>query len=139
MARSVERTLERVRGEAHQAQKDRLAHEDPLEIRAQGPGQEPVQIAVTMRTPDDDAELAVGFLFGEGLLRGRAELAAPVVRELPLEGSPQSYVTVRLTRPFDATRLQRNFYATSSCGICGKAAIDHIHTLAPPIAPGPVF
>jgi FdhD protein len=139
MARSVERSLERVRGAVREARKDRLAHEDPLEIRAQGPGQEPVQIAVTMRTPDDDAELAVGFLFGEGLLRSRNEIAAPVIRELPIEGSPQSFVTVRLTKNFDASRLQRNFYATSSCGICGKAAIDHIHTTAPPMGVGPVF
>ncbi len=139
MARSIETELERVRGAVREAKTDRVAAEDPLEIRAQGPGQEPVQIAVTMRTPDDDAELAVGFLYGEGLIRARDEIAAPVVRELALEGSPQSFVTVRLKHTFDATRLQRNFYATSSCGICGKAAIDHIHTNAPPIAPGPIF
>jgi FdhD protein len=139
MARSIETPLERFRGAVREAKTDRVACEDPLEIRAQGPGQEPVQIAVTMRTPDDDAELAVGFLFGEGLIRARDEIAAPVVRELALESSPQSFVTVRLKHAFDATRLQRNFYATSSCGICGKAAIEHIHTNAPPIAPGPVF
>jgi FdhD protein len=118
---------------------DRLAAEEPLEIRAQGPGQEPVQIAVTMRTPGDDAELAVGFLHGEGLLGSAGDLAAPVVRELPLEASPSSFVTVRTTTPFDAARLQRNFYATSSCGICGKAAIEHIHMTSPPIGPGPVL
>ena len=140
MPTSVPRAVVAVRANAAPAPRDdRVAAEEPLEIRAQGPGQEPVQIAVTMRTPGDDAELAVGFLHGEGLLRGARDLAAPVVRELPLEASPSSFVTVRTTVAFDATRLQRNFYATSSCGICGKAAIEHIHMTAPPIAAGPVF
>ena len=139
MARSIETALERVRGSAREARTDRVAAEDPLEIRAQGPGQEAVQIAVTMRTPDDDAELAVGFLYGEGLIRARDENAAPVVRELRsragAELGDRAPQAVRSTR----TRLKRNFYATSSCGICGKASIDHIHTNAPAIAPGPML
>jgi FdhD protein len=113
--------------------KDRIAVEEPLEVRAQGPDQEPTRIAVTMRTPGDDTELAVGFLFGEGLMAGRDELGRPAVRELRVEGSPGNVVTVRTVQPFDATRLARNFYATSSCGVCGKAAIEHIDTNAPSI------
>jgi FdhD protein len=138
MARSTLRPLLTVRGGKREEREDRVAAEEPLEIRAQGPGQEPVQIAVTMRTPGDDAELAVGFLVGEGLVDRRDEIAAPVVRELAIEGGRSNAVTVRLARSFDAERLKRNFYATSSCGICGKAAIEHIFTTAPPMKDGPV-
>src|SRR6266511_5121498 len=53
---------------------DRLATEEPMEIRAEGPGQQPVTIAVTMRTPGDDFELAVGFLYTEGLIHSRADV-----------------------------------------------------------------
>jgi FdhD protein len=133
MPKSIESRLVSVHGAVHAPREDRLAVEDPLEVRAQGPGQEPVRIAVTMRTPGDDTELAVGFLYGEGLVAGRDELGRPAVRELAVEGSPGNIVTVRTTQPFDTTRLARNFYATSSCGICGKAAIEHIDANAPAI------
>jgi FdhD protein len=115
---------------------DPVAVEEPLEIRAEGPAQAAVQIAVTMRTPGHDAELAVGFLFTEGLVRTRDDLQKPPVRELAVEGSPGNVVTVRLSRAFDAERLKRNFYATSSCGICGKASLDHLDTAAPPLGAG---
>ncbi|MFO0760368.1 MAG: formate dehydrogenase accessory sulfurtransferase FdhD [Byssovorax sp.] len=126
-----------VRGEQGEPRRDHLAVEEPLEIRAEGPGQAAVSVAVTMRTPGHDAELAAGFLFTEGLIRAADELDRPVVRELAVEGSPNNIATVRLARPFDAERLRRNFYATSSCGVCGKASIDHIHQSAPAIGPGP--
>lgn len=116
---------------------DLLAVEEPLEIRVQAPGEQPVQIAVTMRTPGHDAELAIGFLVTEGLLLRREQLGSPSVRELAVEGGVSNIVTVRLSEAFDATRLKRNFYATSSCGVCGKAALEHIHTTAPDIAAGP--
>ena len=125
-----------VRGEGEQVRRDPVAVEEPLEIRAEGPGQSPVQIAVTMRTPGDDAELAVGFLFTEGLVVGREDLQRPPVRELAVEGGANNVVTVRLARTFDAERLRRNFYATSSCGICGKASLEHLHASAPAIGPG---
>jgi FdhD protein len=118
---------------------DPIAVEEPLEIRAEGPGQPAVAIAVTMRTPGHDAELAVGFLFTEGLIRSREDVLAPPVRELPVEGGANNVVTVRLARAFDAERLKRNFYATSSCGICGKAALEHLYTVAPPLGAGPSF
>jgi FdhD protein len=137
MPRSTVRPLLTVRGHESRNREDRVAVEDPLEIRALGPGQDPVQLAVTMRTPGDDVELAVGFLVGEGLLHRRDELGTPVSRELALEGSPSSTITLRLARAFDAERLKRNFYATSSCGICGKAAIEHIYTEAPELRGGP--
>lgn len=109
-----------------------------MEIRAEGPDQPPVQISVTMRTPGHDLELAVGFLYTEGLIRGRDDLAERPLRELAVVGGPDNVVTVRLAAPFDAERLKRNFYASSSCGMCGKASIDHIEVASPDIAPGPV-
>ena len=128
-----------VRGEGAERRSDPVAVEEPLEIRAEGPGQPGVPIAVTMRTPGHDAELAVGFLFTEGLIHSRDDVGAPPVRELAVEGGANNVVTVRLSRPFDAERLKRNFYATSSCGICGKAALEHLHAVAPPLAVGPTF
>ncbi len=128
-----------VRGDASATHRDPVAVEEPLEIRAEGPDQTPVSIAVTMRTPGHDAELAVGFLFTEGLVRSADDLRRPTVRELAIEGGAGNAVTVRLLAAFDAERLKRNFYATSSCGICGKASIDHLHTSAPPLGAGGVL
>jgi FdhD protein len=125
-----------VRGERVETRSDPVAVEEPLEIRAEGPDAPAVSIAVTMRTPGHDAELAVGFLFTEGLVRSPDDLRRPSVRELAVEGSAGNVVTVRLAAPFDAERLKRNFYATSSCGICGKASLDHLHTTVPPLGRG---
>jgi FdhD protein len=125
-----------VRGAETATRADPVAVEEPLEIRAEGPGDAAVSIAVTMRTPGHDTELAAGFLFTEGLIKSRDDLATPAVRELAVEGSANNVVTVRLARAFDPTPLKRNFYATSSCGICGKASIDHLHAEAPPITSG---
>jgi FdhD protein len=122
-----------VRGAESGERSDVVAVEEPLEIRAEGPDQAPVAIAVTMRTPGHDAELAAGFLFTEGLVAARGDLGRPVVRELLVEGGANNVVTVRVTANFDAERLKRNFYATSSCGICGKASLDHLHATAPAI------
>src|SRR6266516_4674281 len=105
---------------------DRLAAEEPMEIRAGGPGQEPASVAVTMRTPGNDFELAAGFLFTEGLVAGRDEIASVAYCELPAQEQAYNVVNVRLTRPFDPGALQRNFFATSSCGVCGKATMDQV-------------
>jgi FdhD protein len=117
---------------------DTLATEEPMEIRAGGPGQVARPVAVTMRTPGADYELAAGFLFTERLI-----VPGDVTRVAycdDLEDAEQRYnvVTVTLRRPFDHDRLQRNFYATSSCGICGKAALDDVEVRCAPVAEGPV-
>jgi FdhD protein len=114
---------------------DTLAGEEPMEIRAGGPGQEPEAVAVTMRTPGGDFELAAGFLFTEGLIRP-GEVEKVSYCELPAEEQQYNVITVRLTRPFDAAALKRNFYATSSCGICGKAALDDVEVRCAPVAAG---
>ena len=117
---------------------DRLAAEEPMEIRAGDPGQDPVRVAVTMRTPGHDFELAVGFLFTEGLIASRRDVTQVAYCELPPEEQEYNVVTVRLDRPFDPAALQRNFFSTSSCGICGKASIDQVELRCRPLAPGPL-
>jgi len=116
---------------------ERLAVEEPLEIRVEGSGQDPAPLVVTMRTPGDDFDLAVGFLVTEGLVRAVDEVDAVAYCVGP--GGEQQYnvVTVRLRRPWDASSTQRNFYATSSCGICGKAALEHVEVQCAPVGPGP--
>jgi FdhD protein len=116
---------------------DRLAAEEPLEIRAGGPGQEPASVAVTMRTPGNDFELAVGFLFTEGLIRSAGDVGSVAYCELPEEEQQYNVVTVRLNRPFDAQVVRRNFFATSSCGVCGKASMDQLEVRCEHIPPGP--
>lgn len=114
--------------------KDKLAVEEPLEIRCGGPGQEAVRIAVTMRTPGDDFELAAGFLFGEGLIDDPIEVESiRYCDDVELPEQQYNVVTVNLRHAFDASALQRNFFATSSCGVCGKAAIEQIEVACNPI------
>ena len=117
---------------------DWIVVEEPLEIRAHGPGQSPASVAVTMRTPGNDAELAVGFLYTEGLIVSRGEIvtARECVRE---RGGACNVVEVALSRPFDSSVLKRNFFATSSCGVCGKATLDQIAVRCPAVGPGPVI
>jgi len=125
----------KVTGESVARTKDQVAVEEPLEIRLSGEndGQRFDQnVSVTMRTPGDDFELAAGFLFTEGILRTRDELHEITYCVGANKGAQQyNVVRVRL-KPgvsFDPQRLQRNFYATSSCGICGKASLESIRTL----------
>jgi FdhD protein len=104
-------------------QRDEVAVEEPLEIRADGRA-----LAVTMRTPGHDDELALGFLFGEGLIdRARAvdvpDLAAN---------------TVDVAGPLAREPSARSFYTTSSCGVCGKGALEEVAVHAPPLPDGPV-
>ncbi len=108
---------------------DGLAAEEPLEIRAAGPGQEPVRVAVTMRTPGHDFELAVGFLVTEGLL-APGGVAAVAYCEEP-DAQRYNVVTVRSRTPFDLGAAERNFFTSSSCGICGKAALEAVAVRCP--------
>ena len=90
--------------------RDRLAGEEPLEIRAAGPRQEPVRVAVTMRTPGHDFELAAGFLHSEGLLTSQLELSEiKYCTDVELGEQAYNVVTVHLRRPFEAGLVQRNF------------------------------
>lgn len=127
-----------VRGRTVTLCEDRLAGEEPMEIRAAGPGQEPTSVAITMRTPGQEAELAVGFLYTEGLIRG-SDVAGVEYADPGVASQPDDAVLVRLSRPFDASAVaERHFVATASCGICGKASLDAVQVRSAPIPPGPI-
>ena len=127
-----------VRGRSVEFRGDRVVGEEPLEIRAAGPGQEPVAVAVTMRTPGHEDELAVGFLRTEGLIKG-PEVLRTTTGDPAAMNQPDDQITVHLARPFDASQVaQRHFVATASCGICGKASLDEIAVRSEPIPDGPV-
>lgn len=127
-----------VRGESLEVRDDRVVGEAPLEIRAAGPRQDPVAVAVTMRTPGNEAELAVGFLRTEGLLEGM-EVLGTSGGDPGVLSQPDDTIVVRLSRPFDAARVaERHFIATASCGICGKASIDEVALQVEPLPAGPL-
>jgi FdhD protein len=106
---------------------DRLATEEPLEIRISIAG-ESRTIAVTMRTPGSDFELAVGFLFGEGVIARREQIRG--ISYCRDEGLPQeqlyNIVIVELdpTTELDLSPLERHFFTSSACGVCGKASLE---------------
>ncbi len=132
------RSVVTVRGETLEVRPDRIVGEAPLEIRAAGPDQEPVAVAVTMRTPGHEAELAVGFLRTEGLIDGPEVLSTEGGDPATLN-QPDDTIVVRLSRPFDESVVaERHFIATASCGICGKASIDEIAIRCETLPDGPV-
>ena len=133
--------VQRRRGEGVADRADRVAVEEPLEVRVEalaadgGVVERPV--AVTMRTPGDDFELAAGFVVTEGVVAGPEAVAG--VRYCR-SATPQEYnvVTVSLNDPkaFDAAGLARNFYVASSCGVCGKASLEAVEVKGcRPVAP----
>jgi FdhD protein len=134
----VTRNVVAVRGESLEVRGDRVVGEAPLEIRAAGPRQDPVAVAVTMRTPGSEAELAIGFLRTEGLIEG-SEVVGTEPGDPAANSQPDDTVVVRLARPFDDSAVaERHFIATASCGICGKASIDEVALRCDPIPDGPV-
>jgi FdhD protein len=125
-----------VHGDARSERTDSVAAEEPLEIRVQPPEGEAHQVAITMRTPGGDFELAVGFLVTEGLVPPGDIRRVAYCDDVPGEDQRYNVVSVGLGRPFDSGRLRRNFYATSSCGVCGKAALDDIEVRCDPVSEG---
>jgi len=125
-----------VRGSSLEVRDDLVVGEEPLEIRVAGPRQAPVSVAVTMRTPGHEEDLALGFLTTEGLLDD-AEVLRIDVGDPATLAAPDDTVTVRISRRFDpALAPRRNFVATASCGICGKASIDEVAVRADPLPKG---
>jgi FdhD protein len=118
---------------------DRIAGEEPLEIRVAGPGQRATRVAVTMRTPGHDFELAAGFLHSEGLLSSPLELSEiKYCTDVELGEQAYNVVTVHLRRPFASELVDRNFGVTSACGVCGKSSIDSIEVASEPLPEGPL-
>ncbi len=136
---STARPVLTVRAGVVRRRSDWLAGEEPMAIRVAGPGQAPIDVAVTMRTPGHDAELAVGFLVSEGLLDpvDIADLAVEVGDPADI-ATPENELLVRIRRAFDAAAIpSRAFVASASCGICGKASLDDIVIRSSPLPPGP--
>jgi FdhD protein len=109
----------------HDRGDDEVAVEEPLEIRVDG---EPM--AVTMRTPGHDEELALGFLYGEGLIR--APRRAGLTDDLAAN-------TIEVEGPLERDPGRRRFYTTSSCGVCGKGALEEVAVASSPPPPGPTL
>jgi FdhD protein len=127
-----------VRGASLEYRADRVVGEEPLEILAAGPSQTPVAVAVTMRTPGNEDELAVGFLRTEGLIEGPEVVRVQAGNPAEMN-QPDDRAIVRLSRPFDASVVaERHFVATASCGICGKASLDEVAIKSAPLKAGPV-
>jgi FdhD protein len=129
-----------VHGDSRSERPDDLVTEEPMEIRVGGPGAEPVAIAVTMRTPGSDFELAAGFLFTEGLIDGHDDLRrVSYCEDLPADEQHYNVVTVRMASAFDPEVFRRNFFASSSCGICGKASLEQVEVRCGVVSAGPVL
>ena len=104
--------------------RDEVAIEEPLEIRV-----DDRPLALTMRTPGHDEELALGFLFGEGLI------------DSPHAAGPTADFAsnvIEVAGPLLREPAARNFYTTSSCGVCGRGALEEVEVIAPPATSGPV-
>lgn len=127
------RTVQRRQAGAMTEERDELAVEEPLEIRVEGRA-----VAVTMRTPGHDDELAAGFLLTEGVIARRGDIVsiAPVAAKQG-GGTEPNIVDVRLIRPdaVDFARLTRHVFTASSCGLCGKATIAAVQAKNPVLGP----
>ena len=108
---------------------DELSVEEPLEIRVKNRA-----VSVTMRTPGHDAELAAGFLLTEGMIHARGDLVAVEPCALDRGGNVVNVVLAPSVK-LDFERLTRHVFASSSCGLCGKATIDSVHQTFDPIDP----
>jgi FdhD protein len=127
----------KVRPDRHVELPEHLAAEEPMEIRAAGPGQEATAVAVTMRTPGHDFELAAGFLVTEGLVQPTEIAAVGYCDAVTEEEGRYNTVTVSLSRAWTPIASARVFAATASCGVCGKASIDQVEVACPVVAPAP--
>ena len=140
-ARRGSKTKVRVRvveGGRMRVRPDSLATEEPMEIRLLSGGARQT-VAVTMRTPGADFELAAGFLYGEGLVKTPEDIAKIsycVDSDLDTE---QQYnivnVELRAGREYDLRPLERHFYTSSACGVCGKASLEQLELRGCPIVP----
>ncbi|WP_410632491.1 formate dehydrogenase accessory sulfurtransferase FdhD [Amycolatopsis sp. cmx-4-83] len=131
------RPVVRVRDGAHTTRPDTLTVEEPLEIRVGGKA-----LSITMRTPGDDFDLAAGFLVGEGVVRAATDIRAIRYCAGATADGGNTYNVLDVTladgvAPPDAS-VERTFYTTSSCGLCGKASLDAVRTTVPwPVAADP--
>ncbi|MET8997404.1 formate dehydrogenase accessory sulfurtransferase FdhD [Amycolatopsis sp. NPDC004169] len=122
---TVRRPVRRISATGDRRRPDALAAEEPLELRVGGRA-----LAVTMRTPGHDVELAHGFLLSEGVIGGRADVAVARYCDGVDDQGRNTYNVLDIALadgvPPPDTGVERNFYTTSSCGVCGKAALDAV-------------
>lgn len=134
---SVAVPIVRIDGDRRTTQDDALAIEEPLEIRLAFAGRELARaqpeksISITMRTPGDDVALALGFLVAEGVIRGLADIddarhCGPAVRDDATSNIVK--ITLSAEARFDPERLDRHFYTSSSCGVCGKTSLEAVRS-----------
>lgn len=122
--------IARVGQRTREEREDRLAIEEPLEIRLDGRS-----VSVVMRTPGEDHELAAGLLFTEGILTGKEEIKEIAHCVDPDNPKLCNIIDVRAKTPIALAERgwQRNFVSSSSCGLCGKLTIESVHLHAPPV------
>ncbi|MBO0935775.1 formate dehydrogenase accessory sulfurtransferase FdhD [Fibrella sp. HMF5335] len=142
MQRVAPITIQKVRQTAiDNPQPDLLAVEEPMEIRlgyGEATDRQQRSISVTMRTPGHDFELALGFLFTEGIIQSRQQIhSIRYCTDLGRQEATNNIVRVELAPDVavDLRSSERNFYTTSSCGVCGKASIDAVWNTGCPILP----
>jgi FdhD protein len=130
MERFVQLSIVRITGDSARPAPDRLAIEEPLEIRL-GFDDRVQNLAVTMRTPGNDGDLALGFLFTEGIIAGAEDVKAVEYPNLLCSENKQNSIAVILNDGVapNLRQAERNFYTTSSCGVCGKSSIGAIKTV----------
>jgi len=127
----------RVRAGREEDGHDTLVGEEPLEIRAAGPGQEPVTLVTTLRTPGHERELAVGWVLADGVAAPQDVLGAETGDPVEL-ARPEDTVTVQLRHHLDPeTVVHRHALATASCGVCGRATIDEVAARVTPATDDP--
>lgn len=108
---------------------DELAIEEPLEVQLfYGNKNNLVQktISITMRTPGHDEELTLGFLFTEGIIQNKNQIAGIYISST----ENKALITLNENEQFNLQKTERNFYTTSSCGVCGKTSIEAIKTIS---------
>ena len=126
----------KVTGDTNGETSDALAIEEPLEIRLEyGPAnnRKVQNVSVTMRTPGNDAELASGFLFTEGIVKNIEDIAAIEHCFIACAENKENVIQLKLADGIvpNLRNTERNFYTTSSCGVCGKGSIAAIRTVSP--------
>ena len=130
MSSSFAIDVSKVSGDQCVSRADSVAVEEPLEIQLSYPSAEGAaakSVSITMRTPGDDAALAVGFLYTEGIIQSSKQLASVEHCGAPVsESGLKNIIRIKLKSGVDVDlgRLQRHFYTTSSCGVCGKTSLD---------------
>jgi FdhD protein len=135
-SKSIE--IDKVRGTTRTRRSDDVAVEEPLEIQigaSNAAGSAAKSVSITMRTPGDDIDLSLGFLAGESIIKHRKDVAkvahvGPVAADSGLRNSVR--IELNPDVDIDLARLERHFYTTSSCGVCGKTSLDALRVGAPP-------